>query len=410
MPKRRMRPRPPLLLAWTLASSAGRPSSSLLLPPGRRSPGSSLGREPRPWPGGCRRPRAPGPPRPKHALSRSSGASASSTEAEGEVGGAPRASSFDDEPLPPRIPPLEGDDAEPSTREALRGDEDESRRLLPIPRHVAFVCDGNSRWARARNLPEAAGHAAGAERVAELIERLGEKRGDGEEGEGGGNKGGGGEKGGRTGGGERVECVTLFAFSTENWSRPRLEIDALFGLMEQTTKRYRRRPAVTEGRVRFKVLGDLDDERIPAGARRELRALEAAGEEAAAAGAKKAPRGGAPRGDEALTVCLAINYGGRADLLRAARHLVRSAARGDLVPSDVDESTLSKHLRTSSLPCDPDLIVRTGGERRLSNFFLWEAAYAELYFADITWPDFGEEALDEALRWYGTRKRNFGGR
>ncbi|KAL7524061.1 hypothetical protein ACHAWF_000802, partial [Thalassiosira exigua] len=175
-----------------------------------------------------------------------------------------------------------------------------ARRSLLVPQHVAFVCDGNSRWLRAKNLPEAAGHIAGAERVVELIKLLGR------------------EHGGERGGGGRVSCVTLFAFSTENWSRPRLEIDALFRLMERAAERYRHNPVVKEGRVRFQVLG--------------------------AAGARGASRGDAPRRDKALTVCLAINCGGRADLLRAARHLVQSTSSGDLSLSDLDESTLSKHL------------------------------------------------------------------
>ncbi|KAL7526132.1 hypothetical protein ACHAWF_001643, partial [Thalassiosira exigua] len=211
---------------------------------------------------------------------------------------------------------------------------DGARRSLSVPQHVTFVCDGNSRWLRAKNLPEAAGHAAGAERVVELIKRLGR------------------EYGGERGGGGRVSCVTLFAFSTKNWFCPRLEIDALFRLMECAAERYRHHPVVKEGRVCFKVLGNLDDERIPMGAPRALEAAgeraeardEEAREEAAAAGARGASRGDAPRRDKALTVCLAINCGGRANLLRAARHLVQSTSSGDLSLSDLDESTLSKHL------------------------------------------------------------------
>jgi len=273
---------------------------------------------------------------------------------------------------------------------------------LDLPRHIAFICDGNSRWAKRKSLPESMGHVAGADSMVHMIKALqrwplssaGTKTQQQQT----------DRKSHR-----RIEYCTLFAFSTENWSRPIPEITALFRLIERTAARYRRHDSILGGRVRIELLGDLDDGRIPEGARRELRALEAESREAC--GNTAIEKGDGDLGNDVLTICLAINYGGRADLLQAAQSLARSIASGEVSADDapLDESQITNRLRTSRMP-DPDLIVRTGGERRLSNFLLWEAAYAELYFADVLWPDFDEGALEEALDWYSKRKRRFGGR
>ena len=265
-----------------------------------------------------------------------------------------------------------------------------------------------------------------------------------------------------------IRYCTLFAFSTENWSRPKYEIHAIFGVIEDMVRRYRKDdPAIRDGRVRIRLLGDIDDVRIPASTRAELRELVrtsgyACDERRRRRRRRKRSRrrfttsdtttrlDGADgdlgiddddddddigddnddRDDDALTVCLAINYGGRADILRAAAQLARSIAddaartappsHGDGAEDEsspnnrhpaiaADEAEISKRLCTSGLP-DVDMIIRTGGERRLSNFFLWEGAYAELYFCDTLWPDFDDESLAGALDWYGKRERRFGGR
>ena len=179
--------------------------------------------------------------------------------------------------------------------------------------------------------------------------------------------------------------------------------------MEKMAVQYREK-AIKDGNIQIEVLGDLDDERIPEGTRRELRRLEK--ETQLACSKRMERRNENSEENDVLTVCLAINYGGRADILSAAHKLAQSIASGEVSPDDSsmqNELEISKRLRTSHLP-DPDLIIRTGGERRLSNFLLWNAAYAELYFSDVLWPDFDDGALQDALRWYGTRKRRFGGR
>ena len=248
-----------------------------------------------------------------------------------------------------------------------------------LPKHVAFICDGNSRWSDARNLPKSAGHLAGADRVINIIEALQSSY-------------------------SGVEYCTLFAFSTENFSRPKSEIDALFRIMRQFARQYRRHEAVRNGKVKVELLGDLDDERIPSDARDELQKLQSESERACSAMRKR------DRSHRTLTINLAINYGGRADILQASRRLAQAIVDGEVSPDAIlDESEISRRLWTANLP-DPDLIVRTGGNTRLSNFFLWETAYSELYFSDLMWPDFDDAALQEAIGWFSENERRFGGR
>ena len=207
---------------------------------------------------------------------------------------------------------------------------------------------------------------------------------------------------------QRIEYCTLFAFSTENWSRPQREISALFKIIERMAIQYRQDEAVRAGTIQIDILGNLDDERIPEATRRELRVLQMLCRENCRRRMEDAKDNGDPH--NVLTICLAINYGGRADILQATQKLAQSILSGELSPDALmDESEISKRLCTAHLP-DPDLIIRTGGEKRLSNFLLWDAAYAEIYFSDVLWPDFDESALDKALLWYGKRKRRFGGR
>lgn len=238
-----------------------------------------------------------------------------------------------------------------------------SRRL---PRHVAFVCDGNSRWAKARYLPASVGHAAGADRILESLTTL--------------------QKAG-------VEYCTMYGFSTENWKRSPKEIRDILLLIEQVATSYYQR--ALDDNVRFKILGDIDDVRIPASLRDALRTLE---RETAGNGSNT----------KQLTVCLAVNYGGRRDIINASLQLAKAIAAGQIDPATVTESDFSALLCTNGVP-EPDLVIRTGGEKRLSNFLLYDAAYAELFFTDTLWPDFSASRLDEALAWFASRSRRFGG-
>ena len=250
-----------------------------------------------------------------------------------------------------------------------------------IPRHVAFVCDGNSRWAKARNVPTFLGHAAGADRLVEILTSL---KNDG------------------------VPYCTMYGFSTENWKRSKQEVDDILTVMEQTAHRFYDR-AIQE-RVRVKILGDMEDERLPQSLRDILAQLE-----------RDTMKFGVPttiptepgthlsQQQQPLTLCLAINYGGRTDIVKASLRLAQALSSGEIDPEDVSEETFSSFLCTNDIP-DPDLIIRTSGECRLSNFLLWNAAYAELHFTPVLWPDFGEENWKQALDWYGARKRRFGAR
>ena len=272
--------------------------------------------------------------------------------------------------------------AEPSERE---------KNNLMIPRHIAFICDGNSRWAEQKSLPKSIGHAAGADRVINLISYLRKHRS--------GQK----ELNPNEITSASVQYCTLFAFSTENWSRSKSERDAIFKLIEEMAIQYKQHDAIKNGQIEIQVLGDLNDDRIPDGTKHALIKLQTVSKQACD------QRMLVERDCDILTVCLAINYGGRSDILQAAAKLAQSVALGEVTSDSIDETEISKRLSTSCIP-DPDLIIRTGGEKRLSNFLLWNAAYAELYFSDTLWPDFNDESLSEAILWYGKRHRRFGGR
>ena len=281
----------------------------------------------------------------------------------------------------------------------------QSSATTQLPRHIAFICDGNSRWSKRQSLPKSVGHTAGADRVINVIKTLQRyASGASSELDIASTQQHPQQQQHRYQ--SKVEYCTFYAFSTENWSRSQIEINTIFKLMEQVAIQYRSHDAVQTGKVRIDLLGDMDDDRIPSGAKKELQRLQT---ESRIASSKRRDE----LGDDCanvLTVCLAINYGARADILQAAQKLAQSIASGELSPEmAMDESEISKRLCTAHVP-DPDLIIRTSGETRLSNFLLWDAAYAELFFTDLLWPDFDEEALEEALAWYGKRKRRFGGR
>ncbi len=229
----------------------------------------------------------------------------------------------------------------------------------PPPTHVAIIMDGNGRWAKARGLPRTAGHAKGADAVRRTVEAAGEMG---------------------------IRYLTLFGFSSENWKRPDVEIGDLMGLF----RRYLR-SEVAEIHARgicLKVIGErgrLDDDIV--------RLIEDA--EARTAG------------NDRMTVVLAISYGGRQELVDAAKSLAEQARAGTLDPEKIDEAAIERSLLTDGIP-DPDLLIRTSGEKRISNFLLWQLAYTELVFVDRLWPDFGAADLSAAVSDYQRRDRRYG--
>jgi undecaprenyl diphosphate synthase len=225
-----------------------------------------------------------------------------------------------------------------------------------VPRHVAIIMDGNGRWAQERGLPRQAGYRAGTENLRRLIRAFAERE---------------------------VQFLTLFAFSTENWRRPKREINPLLRLIGRVLDR--ELSALHENGVRLVHIGNLeplsDDLR-----RRICNAVELT------------------KNNTRLTVCVAFNYGSRAEIVEA----VRRAVREGLDPEDITEESFDRLLGTAGMP-EPDLVIRTAGEMRLSNFLLWQAAYAEFYATPVYWPDFDEAEIDRALAAYGQRVRRFGG-
>jgi undecaprenyl diphosphate synthase len=246
-------------------------------------------------------------------------------------------------------------DSDPATAPTSPDGEDATFPPEDLPRHVAIIMDGNRRWARQRDLPELDGHAAGVEAIRNLL-RHAVRRG--------------------------VPVMTLYAFSRENWARSDDEVTGLFGLLEAAI-----RSETDELRaqgVRIRLLGRLDE--LPDATRASIgEALDATS------------------GGERLQLNIAFNYAGRTELVDAFRRLAASG-----IPADaIDEGAISAALYTAGLP-DPDLVIRTGGEQRLSNFLIWQSAYAEFYSCDALWPDFGPDAFDAALLEFASRQRRFG--
>jgi undecaprenyl diphosphate synthase len=230
-----------------------------------------------------------------------------------------------------------------------------------VPRHVAIIMDGNGRWAKARGLPRAAGHRQGAEAARKVLRAAGEAG---------------------------VQCLTLYAFSSENWRRPETEINDLMGLLRFYIGSELN--ALHKEGIRLRILGDHNA--FPADV---AKLVDEAVERTA--------------GNDRMTVAIALNYGARAELVNAARCLAARVAAGTLAPEAIDEALIDASLDTAGLP-PLDLVIRTSGECRLSNFLLWQAAYAELLFVDRLWPEFDGDALREALADYARRERRFGGR
>lgn len=229
-----------------------------------------------------------------------------------------------------------------------------------VPQHVAIIMDGNGRWANARGLPRTFGHRKGVEAVRETVKAAAQAG---------------------------IGYLTLFAFSSENWRRPEAEINDLFGLL----KAFIRRDLAELHRenVRIRIIGDR------ASLRDDIRSLLLEAEETT-------------RSNAGLTVVIAFNYGSRDEIARAAASLAADVAAGRLKASDINAEMIDERLDTADIP-DPDLIIRTSGEERLSNFLLWQAAYAELMFVPDLWPDFNREAFFAALERFGARDRRFGG-
>ena len=231
---------------------------------------------------------------------------------------------------------------------------------MKVPQHIAIILDGNGRWAKAKGMPRNYGHAQGSknvERICEEAWRMG------------------------------IKYLTVYAFSTENWSRPESEVAALMKLLRNYMKTCLKTAEKNDMKIR--VIGDIEplDEDIKS----RIRELEAA-----------------TVNNGSLNFTIALNYGSRDEIVRAARKMSRDCAEGRIDPDSIDESVFESYLDTHGIP-DPDLMIRTSGEQRLSNYLLWQLAYAEFYFTDVPWPDFTKEELVKAVEEYNHRHRRFGG-
>ena len=236
---------------------------------------------------------------------------------------------------------------------------DEIRKRGNLPRHVAIIMDGNGRWARARGVPRLMGHRAGRESVREVVrgcDTLG------------------------------VEVLTLYTFSTENWNRPRREVQALMNILRQSLRQERKE--LRERNVQLRVIGRIEE--LPESVRDTIEETQAH-----------------LAGCTGLVLNLALSYGGRGEILDAVRRLLNDTRTRRIPPSQVDETLLSSYLYTAGLP-DPDLLIRTSGEMRISNFMLWQLAYTELWVTPTLWPDFRRRHLFQAVADYQGRERRFG--
>jgi undecaprenyl diphosphate synthase len=230
----------------------------------------------------------------------------------------------------------------------------------PGPNHVAIIMDGNGRWAKARGLPRVAGHRRGADAVRRVV------RGAGELG---------------------IPVLTLFAFSTENWTRPADEVSDLMGLLRHYLRN--ELEELHKNGARLRVIGNREG--LASDIVRDISDAE-----------------NMTRSNSRIDVNICINYGARAEILRAVRSLARQVSAGELSADRIDEDLFEKELLTAGMP-DPDLLIRTSGEQRISNFMLWQCAYAELVFVDTLWPDFGKEHLEQAIAEFRRRERRYGG-
>ena len=227
------------------------------------------------------------------------------------------------------------------------------------PKHIALILDGNGRLAKARNLPRSMGHRQGAKTLGPIVEHC-QKLG--------------------------VKYLTLYVFSTENWSRPADEVEGIMNLLREQFKNAEK---YVDRNIRIKVLGDVS--KLAADIIEQIADIE-----------NRSAK------NDGLTLCFALNYGGRDEIVRAARLIAEKAASGELAANDISAKLFSDHLYTAEMP-DPDVIIRPSGEKRLSNFLLWQCAYSEFVFMDVLWPDFTPAHLDEAIAEFSSRSRRFGG-
>lgn len=229
------------------------------------------------------------------------------------------------------------------------------------PAHIAIIMDGNNRWAKKKHLPSIAGHTAGASAVRRTVEMAA-----------------------RSG----VEVLTLFAFSSENWKRPKLEVDGLMKLFMRSLKKELKR--MNEHKIRLRVMGDISA--FSDSLQKQIQNVE-----------------DATKDNDKMTLVIAANYGGRWDIAQAAKKIAEQVSLGELSLDDINESSLGEHMQLVDLPA-PDLLIRTSGEERISNFLLWQAAYSEFVFLPVLWPDFDQPHFDEAIETYRNRQRRYGGR
>ena len=237
---------------------------------------------------------------------------------------------------------------------------DEEEKDMNVPQHVAIILDGNGRWAKSKGMPRNYGHAQGSknvERICEDAYKMG------------------------------IKYLTVYAFSTENWSRPKGEVDALMTLLRNYMKTCLN--SAKKNRMKVRVIGDKTG--LDPDIQTRIRELEEASKD-----------------NDGLNFTIAINYGSRDEIARAVRHISEDVAAGKLDPASVTEETISNYLDTAGIP-DPDLLIRTSGELRLSNFLMWQLAYTEFYFTNTPWPDFTKEELAEAIEKYNSRDRRYGG-
>ncbi|MCX5687005.1 MAG: isoprenyl transferase [Candidatus Omnitrophica bacterium] len=229
-----------------------------------------------------------------------------------------------------------------------------------IPRHVAIIMDVNGRWARSRGLPKIMGHRAGVKSAEEAVRAAGELG---------------------------IKVLTLYTFSTENWKRPKREIDALFGLLEEYLDKAEDK--FNKNNIRFSVIGNTEG--LPESVRKKLKKVITL-----------------TKNNTGLTLNLALNYGSRSEIVNAARNIAKDVLAGSLAAEKIDDNLFSTYLYTKDLP-DPDLLIRTSGEFRVSNFLLWQISYAELHITKKLWPDFKKQDLRKAIAEYQRRERRFGG-
>jgi undecaprenyl diphosphate synthase len=235
-----------------------------------------------------------------------------------------------------------------------------SEPALALPQHIAIIMDGNGRWARERGVSRVRGHSQGGEALRAILSCC-ESR-------------------------PFIKYLTLYAFSIENWKRAPDEVDDLMNLLRHYVKR--EAAALHENNVRMRFIGELAN--LAPDIQRDLAGVEQL-----------------TKNNSGLLVTMAISYGARQEMLSATRAIAQKIAEGKLAPADITDATIQAHLHTSGIP-DPDLLIRTGGEERLSNFLLWQSAYTELYFSETLWPDFTADHLDEAINAYSQRERRFG--